>query len=364
VHLMTDQTVPGQIRDDQIGNDRSKPDQLDLPIEIERLEIEFRPSEAEAHKPLVGLRLSFFGRWLHEPLVHFLLAGILLFAAASLIERSGTKSAGATRIEVSAPEIQRLRDVWMRQWGRAPDSKEMQNLIDEYVHEEVLYREAIASGLDKDDTIVRRRLVEKMEFLSQEFAAKSPSQEELASYFQANREKFRVPAEVAFSHLYFSTSKRGPNAASDANAALAAFSAARISSSKFAGLGDPFMLQNEYPLQTEQQIKELFGSKFAAKLFQLEPGKWAGPLRSGYGYHLVFIQQKLPSRIPELAEVGNQVLTQFKNERMQAASDVFYAQLRKRYRVEIDKTALAAAGSKPVQHVGDGTTSESAADLD
>jgi peptidyl-prolyl cis-trans isomerase C len=264
---------------------------------------------------------------------------------------------------VSAPEIQRLRDVWTRQWGRAPNSAEMQNLIEEYIHEEVLYREAVASGLDKDDTIVRRRLVEKMEFLSQEFAAKPPSEAELESYFQANREKFRVPAAIAFSHLYFSASKRGLSAERDANAALALTSSNKISASKLSALGDPFMLQSEYPLETQQQIKELFGSEFAAKIFQLEPGRGLGPLRSGYGSHLVFIQQKLPSRIPELAEVRNQVLTEFKNSRLQAASEAFYVQLRKRYRVEIDKSALAPGESKPTP-AGTGSANESAPDLD
>jgi hypothetical protein len=222
----------------------------------------------------------------------------------------------------------------------------MQNLIDDYVREEVMYREALASGLDKDDTIVRRRLVEKMEFLSQELASAAPSESALQEYFEANREKFRIPGEVAFSHIYFSTSKRGSTAEGDASRALAGLSSQRIFSARLSSLGDPFMLQNEYPLQTQQQIKELFGDEFAGKLFQLEPGAWAGPFRSGYGFHLVRILQKLPSRVPELAEVRGQVLTEFKNRRLQTASEAFYAQLRQRYQIEVDETALSAVESQ------------------
>ncbi len=304
-----------------------------------------------------------------EPLVHFLLAGVVLFAAARLTQRFTSGSSAANRIQVSAAEIQRLREVWTRQWGRAPDSTQMQNLINEYVRDEVMYREALASGLDRDDTIIRRRLVEKMEFLSQELASVDPSEQELQAYFQENREKFRVPAQVAFAHIYFSTAKRGSSVEGDAARALAELRRKRTFSDASAGIGDPFILQNQYPLQTQEQIMELFGDGFAKELFQAEPGAWTGPIRSSYGFHLVQILQKLPSRVPALAEVRSEVLTDFKNQRLQTASERFYAQLRKRYRLDIDKAALAAAESQPQQdsranHTASGEASADAPDVD
>jgi peptidyl-prolyl cis-trans isomerase C len=319
-------------------------EQLDLPIET----IGVARTGLNAHKCPVASRgrSALLHRLFREPLFHFLVAGTVLLGVATLFERLTNANNNANRIQVSAPEIQRLREVWIRQWGRAPDSGQIQSLIDDYVREEVLYREALASGLDKDDTIVRRRLVEKMEFLSQELASAAPSEKALQEYFEGNREKFQVPAEIAFSHIYFSTSKRGSTAEVDASRALARLSSQRISAAQFSSIGDPFMLQNEYPLQTQQQVKELFGDEFAGKLFQLEPGAWAGPFRSSYGFHLVRILQKLPSRIPELAEVQSQVLTDFKNRRLQTASEAFYSQLRGRYQIEIDKAALAAAESQ------------------
>jgi hypothetical protein len=136
-------------------------------------------------------------RMLHEPLLHYLVIGAVLFGLGNLFDRSTKANVSATRIEVSAAEIQRIREVWIRQRGFAPDASQMKNLVGEYIREEVLYREAVASNLDRDDTIIRRRLVEKMEFLSQGTASNSPSGKDLQEYFQANRDKFRIPAQVA-----------------------------------------------------------------------------------------------------------------------------------------------------------------------
>ena len=318
-------------------------EQLDLPIDTVGVartgpNIHWRPVARCGRSALLQ-------RFVREPLVHFLVAGAVLFVFATLFERFTNADANANRIQVSAPEIQRLQEVWIRQWGRPPDSRQMENLINDYVRDEILYREALASGLDKDDTIIRRRLVEKMEFLSQELASATPSDKDLQEYFQRNRETFRIPAQIAFSHIYFSTSKRGSATEDDARRALARLSSHGTSPAQLSSLGDPFMLQNEYPLQTLRQVKELFGQEFAGKLFELEPGAsaWVGPLRSGYGFHLVRILQKLPSRVPELAEVQSEVLTDLRNHRLQTTSETFYAQLRKKYQVDVDKAGLAAA---------------------
>jgi peptidyl-prolyl cis-trans isomerase C len=317
-------------------------EQLDLPIETAGL----ARTGPNVHRRSVARRgrSALLQRFAREPLLHFLVAGAVLFGLATLFEHFTNPDANANRIQVSALEIQRLQEVWIRQWGRSADSRQMESLINDYVRDEILYREALASGLDKDDTIIRRRLVEKMEFLSQELASATPSDKDLQEYFERNRDTFRIPAQVAFTHIYFSTSKRGSAAEDDASRALARLSSHGISSAQLSTLGDPFMLQNEYPLQTEQQVKELFGEEFAGKLFRLEPGTsaWVGPFRSGYGFHLVRILQKLPSRVPELAEVQSEVLTDLRNHRLQTTSETFYGQLRRKYQVHVDKAALSA----------------------
>ncbi len=252
------------------------------PIDVQVELAEVAADVEERQRTTSHRRSAVMRRVAREPLVHFLLAGVVLFVAATLAQRFTNGSAAANRIPVSAAEIQRLQEVWMRQWGRTPDSTQMQNLINDYVRDEVMYREALASGLDKDDTIIRRRLVEKMEFLSQELASADPSEGELRAYFQQNLEKFRVPAQIAFTHIYFSTAKRGTSAEDDARRTLAELH--RKPTSAPANIGDPFMLQNQYPLQTQQQTMELFGDGFSRELFQAEPGAWAGPFGPATGF--------------------------------------------------------------------------------
>lgn len=284
-------------------------------------------------------RKGFFRRVVHQPLFHFLLAGLLLFAGATILER---RSGNSREVRVSAAEIQRLEDVWSRQYGRTPSGSELRNLVEDYIREEIYYREAVASGLDKDDSIIRRRLVEKMEFLSQEVASGEPSEQELQEYFARNREKFQLPAQLAFTHIYFSPSKRGTTLQGDAAHALAELRNPNNSTDKVAKLGDPFMLQSEYPLQTPEEVRSLFGAEFSSAIFKLQPGQWEGPISSSYGLHLVRVTQYQPAHAPELNEVRAQVVTDFKNDRLQAATEKYYDRLRQRYQVKVDNSGDAA----------------------
>jgi hypothetical protein len=312
------------------------------PLQLDKIEIKSAlPDSAEAWPKNRAVTLAnrpLLRRLSRQPLVHFLLAGVVLFGAASLLERKSNSDSGA--IHVNAAQINRLEEVWSRQYGRNPSPSEMRSLIDDYVREEIYYREAMASGLDKDDSIIRRRLVEKMEFLSQEIAGGEPAVKDLQAYFDRNRQEFEVPAQIAFSHVFFSPAKHGVALQDDANKALALLHNARPAEES--KLGDAFMLQSEYPLQNRAEIKALFGEEFAARLFESTPGQWRGPVRSSYGVHLVRVNQFTPAHAPQLADVRTQVVTEFKNERLQAASEKYYARLRERYRVDVDGTALAA----------------------
>lgn len=309
---------------------------------------------------------------LREPLAHFLIAGAVILALSSLFGHSQLTGANDKRIVVSAAEIGRLREIWTRQWGHPPDAQQLDNLIRDYIREEIYYREALASGLDKGDTIIRRRLVEKMEFLSQELVSGDPSESELQRFFENNHQKYSLPAEVGFTHIYFSTSRRGTTALEDARAALARLTSSHLSSAEAASLaaalGDSFMLQMEYPPQTRDQIKNLFGDEFAAKVLDLEPGKWAGPIRSTYGWHLVRVTEHVTPREPTLDEVRNQVAIDYKNQRLQSASENYYARLRQGYRVKIDQGAVEAKAkaSKPdeVQPAGRPADGGTPTDLD
>lgn len=310
-------------------------------MEIEEEEIEALLPQAQPPRTVRAVKRSTLLRCvIAQPLVHFLIAGLLLFVIAATFERS--RGSNSRDIQVSAAEIQRLEDVWSRQYGRAPTATELKNLIEDFVREEVYYREALASGLDKEDSIIRRRLIEKMEFLSQEIASGDPSEKELQDYFDRNRERFKLPPQIAFSHIFFSPSKRGAALQGDVSHVLTALRNASNKATAAAAFGDAFMLQNEYPLQTPDEIRALFGGEFSVALFKLHPGDWQGPIRSSYGLHLVRITQYQRAHSPELNEVRTQVVTDFKNERLQTAAEKYYSRLRQRYTVQIDDAAVAA----------------------
>lgn len=309
--------------------------------ELDEAELEELLPEARPLPTMTGgitRRTGIVRRIAQQPLTHFLVAGFLLFIGVTVVERRD--SGNSREIQVSAAEIQRLQDVWSRQYGRTPTLTELRNLVDDYVREEVYYREAVASGLDKGDSIIRRRLVEKMEFLSQEVASGEFTEKELQDYFARNRNKFQLPAQIAFTHVYFSPGKRGSALQGDAARSLAELREARNQASQ---LGDAFMLQSEYPLQTPEEVRSLFGAEFSEALFKLQPGEWNGPIRSSYGLHLVRIIQYQPQHAPELNDVRERVVTDFKNDRLQAAAENYYARLRRGYQVKIDDAAVATS---------------------
>jgi len=295
--------------------------------------LETRDSKAQA----IASGLTVFARkLLSEPLIQFLLAGALILTTTSFLNRLKADR-DRHHIVVSGAEIQRLQEVWAQQWGRPPDGREISNLIKEYVREEVLYREALASGLDKDDTIVRRRLVEKMEFLSQEGASSSePSERDFEQFFQSNRQKYLSPAQASFLQIFFSASKRGASAEVDATRVLAGLRAGNTSTAQAIAQGDAFIAQSEYPLQTEDEIKNIFGNEFASDVIAQQPGAWGGPYKSSYGFHLVRVLQYAPARLPQLMEVRQQVTNDLKTERLQKASNSYYNELAQRYRVDVE----------------------------
>jgi hypothetical protein len=261
---------------------------------------------------------------------------MLLFAVSAVVGRSSASSRAPDRIRVSEGRIQQLRETWTARWGSPPDAQQLETLIADFVREEVLYREAVASGLDRDDTIIRRHLARKVEFLAQGVAVMTPpSEAELAAFFAAHRAHYRLAATITFTHIYFSTSTRGEAASGAAIAALRRLRTASPASDAVS-LGDPFMLQADYPLITRDEIRDQFGGEFADAVFRLPVGEWGGPLASSYGLHLVRLSERSEERDPLLEDVRDQVLNDLNDERVRTAVDADYARLRTRYRIEVD----------------------------
>jgi len=272
-------------------------------------------------------------RLLREPLVHFLLLGAALFGAYALLGQG--KSSAQDEIIVSAGQIETLAATFTKIWQRPPTAQEMKAQIDQYVKEEMLSREAIALGLDKHDTVIRRRLQQKMEFLAEDFAAASdPTEAELADYLAEHPDQFAEEPRFTFRQVFLSTDKRGDRLRTDAIRLLADLKK-RGKDTDIAELGDGTLLPQDLTDASQRSLVSQFGSEFTSALEKLNPGEWSGPIQSGYGEHLVFVSQRTEGRVPALDEVREQVKRELMNERRQAANRRFLDELLSKYHVVI-----------------------------
>lgn len=302
----------------------------------------------------VGRRVSprmILHRWLREPLLHFLLIGSLLFVIYAVWGNSAQP--GSKRIELSPDDLQQLQIGFAAQWERQPTSEELAGLVENRVREEILYREALAMGLDKDDNIVKRRMAQKMQFLAEDLAnAHEPTTNELKVWFNENAKRFEVPGRLSFRHVYFSPDQRGQRAHDDALAALAKVAGQPEDSSMVAALGDRFMFQDYYGDRAVEQIAKDFGSSFAQALFQVKSGSWQGPIESGYGWHLIFIDTVTPSHLPAFEEVEPEVRSAWLADQKSIAWDKAYATMRAKYFVVLPTPSTkqpATASASSVQ---------------
>jgi len=273
-----------------------------------------------------------------NPLVQFAIGGLVLVAIYAWT--AGRDADSSRRVEISAQDVEFLTAGWTRQWNRAPTEQELEALIEARIREEVLYREAVSMGLDQNDMVVRRRMVQKMDLLTQDLASLiEPPEEELRAFFEERSEEYRVPARLTFSHIYFNPDARGESTLVDAEAALAELLSAEPQRTSASELGDRFMLDSDYRSLTQQEVARQFGGGFAEQLFELEPG-WQGPVLSGYGVHLVYVGARVEGRIPDMAEVRDRVLMDYERIRQTRARDALYEGLRARYEITVDSTVV------------------------
>ncbi|CAB1369881.1 peptidyl-prolyl cis-trans isomerase [Denitratisoma oestradiolicum] len=249
---------------------------------------------------------------IREPVVHFLFFGCLLYAAASLHARTTDPQ----RIVVSDAVVKRLTDRYVQQFGSMPPSDRLEYLIGRYIQDEALYRQGTAMGLGNDDEIIRRRIIQKMEFLGDgDSYGVEPTKQQLRAYFDEHSSRYIVPERVSFSHIYFSPDQGGDAKARDrAVEALARLNASKDSS--FVPSGDSFPGRLNFALEDRDEVTRSFGeSAFAQVLFSLSVGRWSGPIRSGYGWHLVQLQARKAPHTPNFATVVEDVRTDWRNDR-------------------------------------------------
>jgi peptidyl-prolyl cis-trans isomerase C len=279
-------------------------------------------------------------RLLKEPLLHFLAVGAMIFGLNAWREKARPIETSAARIEVTAAVIDRLRAGSERQFGQSPDAEELRRLVTAHIREEVLCREALALGLDRDDAIVRRRLAQKMEFLTDDLVvAAQPDDVAVREFFEKNAARYAKPAQVSFRHVYFSQEKRGAKSDAAAREALAAL--AKGANDEV--LGDAFLHGFIFVARETPEITALFGGEFAAQLGTLRPGEWNGPIASSYGLHLVRVDSRGITSPASFAAVSAKVAEDFNEERRRTANREIFEKLRERYQVSVDEAALTNA---------------------
>jgi PPIC-type PPIASE domain len=272
-------------------------------------------------------------RILREPLLHFLLLGAAIFMAYSLVSQRGDEPG---HIVIPAGQVAAIELGFTRTWHRPPTREELEGLIRDRVREEVYYREALALGLDKDDTIIRRRLRQKLEFLTDDVvAAAEPTDAELNAYLAVHPDSFRLPSEFTFSHVYLNPDKHGVHLVRDTAALLARLNQAR-GEADVSALGDAFLLGHTFAAVKAAEVATQFGKQFAAQLAEVSPGQWQGPVQSGYGVHLVLVSDRTEGRVPRLDEVRDAVAREWDNARRLVANDTLYLEMLKRYAVVIE----------------------------
>jgi hypothetical protein len=290
-------------------------------------------SEAIKEKPVSNPLV----RLLKEPLIQFLILGAAIYGAYALFGAPEDDFRDTT-IVVDSNRIDSMIVEWERRWNRPPSRQEIDDLIQQYIKEDVLYRQAVAMGLNKDDPVTRRRMAQKLEFLTSDMSGMQvPETGELEQFFADHQESYRDPDRVSFSHIYFNPDRREGATLTDAEATLARLKEKGEPGAEISELGDRFMLQSYFDSATEWDIRRQLGSGFSEVMMDLEPGQWHGPVMSGYGVHLVFIYDYFTAPPPVFENVQARVLEDWHAEKREQFNAQFLENLKSRYEIVIDE---------------------------
>jgi PPIC-type PPIASE domain len=277
---------------------------------------------------------------LREPLLHFLVLGAALIGLFSMVDKNNSEA--PAKIIVSTSRVTTLADGFARTWRRPPTEQELQGLVEDYIRDEIFYREGRAAGLDRDDFVIRRRVRQKMEFLAEDMAAAEPSDEQLGAHLASNPERFQTEDRLTFHHVFLSATRRG--SALDDDARQIADTLVRTSAPEdTATLGDPFLLGEEFREMSQSDIARTFGEGFAKRLSAMAPGRWQGPIPSSFGVHFVFVDERAKGNLPSLASVREAVQREWLNARRIEAEQKLYRTLRDRYQIVVETLPKATA---------------------
>ena len=288
---------------------------------------------------------NIFIKFIKEPLLQFILIGGCIYLAYVLYGTPNEDLEDRT-VVVDGNSIDVFISAWESRWNRPPTERELNGLIDQYIREEILYREALGLGLDKNDPITRRRMAQKMDFLTKDIASyKKPEESELKRYFEENIEEYSDPDLITFTHIFLDPDVRGDATLVDAALLLKELEVTGPPDPSKPRMGDRFMLQNYYPRKEELEIRKLFGSGFSAAAMKLQPGQWHGPVLSGYGTHLVYVHTLERAPKPVFENVKEYVAQDWLVVQQEKFNEEFFQNLKSRYEIVIEEVPIKAIPS-------------------
>lgn len=290
-------------------------------------------------------------RFLKEPLVHFLVLGGGLFLLFGLIGgnedglvpegEGGIQNEAARRtlskeIVVSKGQIESLIAQFSKVWQRTPTEQELTGLIDTYIREEVMYRQALELGLDRDDAIVRRRMRQKLEFFTNDIAALvKPTEDELTDYLESHPEPYRFDSKFTFKQVYLNPERRADSIDSDIDSLLEVLRAAGASAD-ISEAGDSSLLEQVFEATPKRDVAKVFGQEFSQGLLKVKTGTWQGPVSSGFGQHLVYISERIDGRLPSLDEARDAVERDWMAAKRKESNEAVYEKWRADYKVTVE----------------------------
>jgi hypothetical protein len=285
---------------------------------------------------------------LREPLLHFAVIGVILFGSYSWLKDESVEATAVEPVHIGEGDVRWLKQTWSGQWQRQPTAGELKGLVDDLLNEKLMAREAEEMGLEQDDTIIRRRLAQKLKFLVDDTAQLAePTEAELRQFYAANPAHFETPGRLSFQQFYFNPEHR-TDAATEATAALATL---RLNVEDVTTEADRLLIGESFDNTDKLALSQMFGADFAREVFALEPGAWRGPVKSGYGFHLVLITQRTPTALKPFDTVKDAVLAEWRDAKQTELSRDYLVELRKKYGVELDDSAKAVLGPEPPPNV-------------
>ena len=277
---------------------------------------------------------------------HMFIFGLLLAIVMLIVIGSPGDVGNEKVIVVTGADAAQVHAKFMRTWNRLPTEVELKKGIDQYIKDEILYREAISRNLDKNDPSVRLAMVRKITMMGiTQTDVSNLKDEDIEAYYALRKERYRLSAIFDFEQVYLST-KRGDNIEDDAQQLLEQLQNENPSSEELINYGDASMINNLHFNIDEEGLDRIFGSGFGSTVLSIPTGEWTGPIQSGYGLHIVRITNRTESRIPELKEVLQKVITDMSYENRKAAEDQFYSELVPRYKVVYDEAVIEALGGE------------------